>query len=176
VVDPLDGTTNYLFGIPAYGVSIAAEVDGQGAVGVVIDPSRDETWTAVVGRGAELNGRPLRISAPPGPLAEALIATGFSYRREQRVRQATLLGRVLPNVRDVRRFGAASLDLCWVAASRVNGYYEWGLQPWDLAAGAVIAAEAGAQLGQLADGTVVCAPPDLFGPLHELIEPGGPIL
>jgi myo-inositol-1(or 4)-monophosphatase len=109
-------------------------------------------------------------------LAEALIATGFSYRREQRVRQATLLGRVLPNVRDVRRFGAASLDLCWVAASRVNGYYEWGLQPWDLAAGAVIAAEAGAQLGQLADGTVVCAPPDLFGPLHELIEPGGPIL
>jgi myo-inositol-1(or 4)-monophosphatase len=108
-------------------------------------------------------------------LAEALIATGFSYSRQQRARQATLLGRVLPNVRDVRRFGAASLDLCWVAGGRVTGYYEWGLQPWDLAAGTVIAMEAGARVAELADGTVVCAPPDLLGPLCELIDPAGPV-
>jgi myo-inositol-1(or 4)-monophosphatase len=175
VVDPLDGTTNYLFGIPSYGVSIAAEIDGKGAVGVVVDPSRDETWTAVTGRGAHLNGHPVGVSAPVPPLAEALIATGFSYSRQQRARQATLLGRVLPNVRDVRRFGAASLDLCWVAGGRVTGYYEWGLQPWDLAAGTVIATEAGARVAELADGTVVCAPPDLLGPLCELIDPAGPV-
>jgi myo-inositol-1(or 4)-monophosphatase len=173
IVDPLDGTTNYLFGIPAYGVSVAAEVDGEAAVGVVVDPSRSETWTAVAGRGAWLNGRLLKVPASNGPLDQALIATGFSYSREQRGRQANLICRVLPRVRDIRRFGSAALDLCSVAGNRVNGYYEWGLQPWDLAAGLLIAAEAGARTGKLSDGTVVCAPIDLFGPLCELIEPGG---
>jgi myo-inositol-1(or 4)-monophosphatase len=173
IVDPLDGTTNYLFGIPAYGVSVAAELDGVAAVGVVIDPSREETWTGVTGRGAQLNGRPIDILASTGPLDQALIATGFSYSREQRGRQANLIGRVLPQVRDIRRFGSAALDLCWVAGGRVSGYYEWGLQPWDMAAGLLIAQEAGAITGKLSDGTVVCAPTDLFGPLCELIEPGG---
>jgi fructose-1,6-bisphosphatase/inositol monophosphatase family enzyme len=173
IVDPLDGTTNYLFGVPAYGVSVAAEVDGEPAVGVVIDPSRTETWTAVTGRGAKLNGRTVGVLARPGPLDQALIVTGFSYSREQRGRQASLIGRVLPRVRDIRRFGAAALDLCWVAGGRVSGYYEWGLQPWDLAAGLLIATEGGARTGKLSDGTVVCAPPDLFGPLCELLEAGG---
>jgi fructose-1,6-bisphosphatase/inositol monophosphatase family enzyme len=141
IVDPLDGTTNYLFGIPAYGVSVAVEVDGAATVGVVVDPSRSETWTAVAGRG------------------------------EQRARQANIVSRVLPNVRDIRRFGSAALDLCWVAAGRVTGYYEWGLQPWDLAAGLLIAAEAGARNATLNDGTVVCAPLHLLGPLCELIDP-----
>jgi fructose-1,6-bisphosphatase/inositol monophosphatase family enzyme len=171
IVDPLDGTTNYLFGIPAYGVSVAVEVDGAATVGVVVDPSRSETWTAVAGRGAQLNGRPIRVSAAAIPLQQALIATGFSYRSEQRARQANIVSRVLPNVRDIRRFGSAALDLCWVAAGRVSGYYEWGLQPWDLAAGLLIAAEAGARNATLNDGTVVCAPLHLLGPLCELIDP-----
>jgi myo-inositol-1(or 4)-monophosphatase len=170
LVDPLDGTTNYLFGVPSYSVSIGAELDGIGVVGVVVDPSRAETWSAAKGRGAHLNGHPIGLSGESPSLAQALIATGFSYLPDRRAWQALRLAGVLPLVRDIRRFGSAALDLCWVAGGRVNGYYEWGLQPWDLAAGAVIATEAGATVDALPDDTVLCAPLGLLGPLRELLE------
>jgi myo-inositol-1(or 4)-monophosphatase len=173
VVDPLDGTTNYLFGVPAFGVSVAAELDGASVVGVVIDPCRDETWTAVLGRGAACNDRPLRLALDPPPLATSLVATGFSYNSARRASQAAVLTRVLPAVRDIRRFGAAALDLCWVAGGRVNAFYEWGLARWDLAAGSLIASEAGAELDELAGGTVIAAAPGLLAPLRELLEDAG---
>jgi fructose-1,6-bisphosphatase/inositol monophosphatase family enzyme len=170
LVDPLDGTTNFLFGVPSFGVSIAAQLDGQGVVGVVVDPTRSETWTGAQGRGAFLNGGPVHVSSAVTTLDQALIATGFSYQTERRAWQAKRLIAVLPAVRDIRRFGSAALDLCWVAGGRFSGFYEWGLQPWDLAAGAVIAEEAGATLGALADGTVLCSYPALFEPLRALLE------
>jgi myo-inositol-1(or 4)-monophosphatase len=170
IVDPLDGTTNYLFGLPIYAVSVAAEADGQVVVGVVADPSRDETWTAVAGRGSTCNGRLLRLAGAARPLSSALVATGFSYSRERRAAQAELLATVLPAVRDIRRLGAAALDLCWVASGRYDAFFERGLAPWDRAAGALIAAEAGAGVADLADGTLLAAAPGLLSPLRRLIE------
>jgi myo-inositol-1(or 4)-monophosphatase len=172
VIDPLDGTTNFLFGIPAFAVSVAAEIHGHGEVGVVVDPSRDETWQASRGSGATLNGHTLRLPGQPPSLATALIATGFSYSPERRAHQARVVSHVLPRVRDIRRFGAAALDLCWVAAGRVSAFYELGLQPWDLAAGILIATEAGAETATLEDGTTVVAQPGLLTPLRQLIEDG----
>ena len=163
IIDPLDGTTNYLYGFPAYTVSIAAEVDGAPAVGAVHDPSHGETFTAIAGRGAWCNGRLLSVAGAT-TLATALVATGFSYVAERRAWQAEVLARVMPSVRDVRRAGAASLDLCWLAAGRVDVYYERGLQPWDYAAGALVAAEAGAEVTDLDGGppstaiTIAAAP------------------
>jgi myo-inositol-1(or 4)-monophosphatase len=173
LIDPLDGTTNYLFGVPSYCVSIGAELDGVGVVGVVVDPSRGETWSAAKGGGVYRNGRPIGPIVGCPPLGEALIATGFSYLPQRRAWQARRLLGVVPVVRDIRRFGSAALDLCWVAAGRVDGYYEWGLQPWDLAAGAVIATEAGAEVGALDDDTVICAAPGLIGPLRDLLNAAG---
>jgi fructose-1,6-bisphosphatase/inositol monophosphatase family enzyme len=166
IVDPLDGTTNYLFGVPAYAVSVAASVDGRTVVGVVTDPSRRETWSAAAGRGARIDGRPIRLIPSARPLGEALVATGFSYRPQQRGHQAQVLTRVLPSVRDIRRFGAAAVDLCWVAAGRFDGYFESGLHPWDLAAGALIATEAGAEVTDLAGG------PPVAGPMVVAAAPG----
>jgi myo-inositol-1(or 4)-monophosphatase len=168
VFDPLDGTTNYLYGFPTWAVSIAAEVDGDVALGVVHDPVHDETFTARRGGGARCNGRLLRVSGPP-ELATALVGTGFSYDAAERGRQAALLARVLPAVRDIRRGGAAALDLCWVALGRLDAYYEWGLMPWDRAAGALVASEAGAVVDELEDGTHVAAPPQLYEPLVALL-------
>jgi myo-inositol-1(or 4)-monophosphatase len=170
VIDPLDGTTNFLFGIPAYAVSVAAEIDGRAAVGVVVDPSRQETWQGVRSRGATLNGQPLQLQTPPPPVATALVATGFSYLPDRRAYQARVVAHVLPRVRDIRRFGAAALDLCWVAAGRFSAFYELGLQPWDLAAGLLIAQEAGAESATLDDGTTLVTGPGLLAPLRRLIE------
>ncbi|HEX2192638.1 MAG TPA: inositol monophosphatase family protein, partial [Acidimicrobiales bacterium] len=174
VIDPLDGTTNYMYGHVGYAVSIAAEIDGRGVVGVVADASRDEIFSARAGGGAHRDGEPITVSGSTD-LSSALVATGFSYLPERRARQALLLRAVLPEVRDVRRVGAASLDLCSVACGRVDGYYEAGLQPWDLAAGAVIAREAGAALEGLdgpvpESGSVVAATPELLGPLRDLLR------
>jgi myo-inositol-1(or 4)-monophosphatase len=120
LVDPLDGTINYLWGIPQWSVSVAA-LDGEGPlVGVVHDPPRDETFAARRGGGARLDGAPL-VLGPGAPLEEALVGTGFNYRSEERARQAARLPRILPAVRDVRRFGSAALDLAWVAAGRLDG-------------------------------------------------------
>lgn len=169
VVDPLDGTTNYLFGIPAYAVSVAAEVEGRRAVGVVVDPARTEMWEAVVGRGATCNGRRLRVETGRSQLATALVATGFSYRAEARQAQAEVLTRLLPRVRDIRRIGAAALDLCWVAAGRFDAFYERGLHPWDMAAGLLVAEEAGASQLTRPDGTLLVTTPELLDQLASLL-------
>ena len=173
VIDPLDGTTNYLFGVPAYSVSVAAEVDGRAEVGVVVDPSRNEIWRAARGRGAWRNDQPLQLDAADvPPLDRALVATGFSYLPERRAYHAKVVSHVLPRVRDIRRFGSAALDSSWVAAGRVTAYYELGLQPWDLAAGVLIAEEAGAEVAILDDGTTVVAPPAVLEPLRRLLLEG----
>lgn len=149
VVDPIDGTVNYFYGIPQYAVSIAL-VEGEpdpltwkALAGVVFNPESGELFTATAGGGAQLNGRPIQVSRDVPP-AQALIGTGFGYRPEARVGQAKMLQSLVGQVRDIRRFGAASLDLCAVACGRFDAYFERGLQPWDYAAAALIAAEAGA--------------------------------
>ncbi len=148
VVDPLDGTTNYLYGLPGWAVSIALEDEQGSAVGVVHQPVTAETFTATRGGGARLNGEAIEVSGADH-LSTALIATGFAYDESFRSVQAELLTRVLPRVRDIRRAGAAALDLCLVAAGRVDGYYERGLQEWDWAAGSLVVTEAGGRLERL---------------------------
>ena len=169
VVDPLDGTTNYLYGFPAWAVSIAAEVDGETVAGVVHDPSHGETFAAVRGGGATCNGRRLQVEGPD-ELSTALVGTGFSYDAATRGAQAAELAGIIPEVRDVRRAGAAALDLCWVALGRLDLYYERGLQPWDSAAGALVAREAGAVVVSLEDGTIVAGPPRLHGAFVEVVR------
>ena len=168
IVDPLDGTTNYLYGFPAWAVSVAAEYDGEVIAGVVHDPSHGETFTAVRGGGAECNGRRLEVTGAPD-LSVALVATGFAYEAASRARQGQVVARVVPCVRDVRRAGSAALDLCWVGAGRVDLYYERGIQLWDRAAGMLVAAEAGAVVTVLPDDTTVAAPPQLYQPLLDLL-------
>ena len=173
VVDPLDGTTNYLYGFPSYAVSIAAEVDGRSVVGVVRDPVHDETFTAVLGRGAHCNGEPLMVTGATD-LATALVGTGFGYDSTRRALQSEVLRRVLPNVRDIRRAGAAAVDACWVAAGRLDCFYELGLAPWDWAAGSLVAAEAGARTAIVLEGVHVAAPPHLFDGLVDLLRSPDP--
>lgn len=175
VVDPIDGTVNYLYGIPAYAVSVAV-VSGEPhprswrlLAGCVHNPATGETWTAAAGLGARLDGREIRANRSV-PLDRALVGTGFGYTVDRRRDQARVLAALLPQVRDVRRAGAAALDLCAVATGRLDAYYERGLHPWDLAAGALVATEAGAAvtgLGGLAPGPsmVLAASPDLGGRL-----------
>jgi myo-inositol-1(or 4)-monophosphatase len=148
VVDPLDGTINFLFGIPAWGVSVACEDAEGGLVGVVLDPMRGECFAATRSGAATLDGEPIRARAEGG-LANALVATGFSYDAAVRVRQAEVITRLLPRVRDIRRMGAAALDLCWTACGRFDAYYERGLKAWDVAAGSLIAARAGLDVQKL---------------------------
>ncbi|HET6793983.1 MAG TPA: inositol monophosphatase family protein, partial [Acidimicrobiales bacterium] len=146
VIDPLDGTVNYVYRFPAFAVSVAAEVDGAPAVGVVHDPQRGETFTAVAGRGAFLGGRRLRVNRPLD-LAVSLVGTGFAYDAGVRARQGRVIADVLPRVRDIRRAGSAALDVCWVGAGRLDAYYESGTHHWDRAAAALVATEAGAWVG-----------------------------
>ena len=149
VVDPIDGTVNFLYGIPHYAVSIAVvegDADPQtwrALAGAVVNPASGELFTARAGGGAHLHDRPLRVN-PAVELSHALVATGFAYRAETRSEQGAAVARLLPLVRDIRRMGTASLDLCAVASGRVDAYFERTLSPWDHAAGALIAAEAGA--------------------------------
>jgi myo-inositol-1(or 4)-monophosphatase len=177
IVDPLDGTTNYLYGLYGFGVSIAAEQDGRVVAGVVLDVVRNELFAATLGGGATRDGAGIQAS-PITHLPEALIATGFSYAAERRARQAAVLVEVLPRIRDIRRFGAAAVDLCAVACGRVDGYYESGLAPWDLAAGGLIAAEAGAVMsdfdgGPPRAGAVVAAAPGIATDLLDLVVAAG---
>ncbi|WP_282696002.1 inositol monophosphatase family protein [Streptomyces sp. CC208A] len=174
VIDPLDGTVNYLYGLPSWAVSIAAERDGETVVGVVEAPMRGETYRAVLGGGAYLGDRRLAVRTAP-PFEQALLATGFGYVQARRAHQAEVVREVLPLVRDIRRGGAAAIDLCDVAAGRLDAYYERGLNPWDYAAGALIAREAGARTGgrpgQPESGELaVAAPEGLFEPLQELLD------
>jgi myo-inositol-1(or 4)-monophosphatase len=203
VVDPLDGTVNYLYGLHDWAVSIAAEVDwveggevGRKVVaGAVYVPMRGELFTAVRGEGAWLestrgsgtSGAPgesvipdstferIPLRCRPGvPLDQALVATGFGYRAQRRTVQGEVVAALLPRIRDIRRNGVASVDLCAVAAGRLDGYYERGLNYWDYAAGALIAAEAGAVVGDSRGGPpstsmTVAAGPGLFGPLRDAL-------
>jgi myo-inositol-1(or 4)-monophosphatase len=143
VVDPLDGTVNFLFGIPLFAVSIACEDASGSRVGIVLDPLRDECFAATRSGPATLNGSDLRDVERASELALAMVATGFGYDAATRARQALVLGRVLPRARDIRRGGAAALDLAWCACGRYDAYYERGLKAWDLAAGSLIAERAG---------------------------------
>ena len=177
IVDPLDGTTNYLYALPGFAVSIGAELDGAIVAGAVYDVVRDELFAATLGGGATRDGRPIRASSVT-ELALSLVATGFSYDAERRRRQAAVLVEVVPHIRDVRRFGAAAVDLCSVACARVDAYYERGLAPWDLAAGGLIAAEAGAVVtglrgGPPADGGVLAAAPGIAEALLALVHGAG---
>jgi myo-inositol-1(or 4)-monophosphatase len=177
LIDPIDGTTNFLYGLPGYAVSIAArhEVDGElrTEIGVVYVPATDELFTAAHGAGAFLDGRPIRCGTTDD-LAVALVASGFSYLPERRAVQAQRMAAMLPQVRDLRRFGAAAVDLCHVAAGRVDVYFEEFLGPWDLAAGELVAREAGCRTGSLDGGpvrpsSVLVANPALFEPARALI-------
>jgi len=157
VVDPIDGTVNYLYGIPNYAVSIAV-VEGdanpktwQAVAGAVFAPGVGELFTASRGGGAFINDRPI-TAGPDTTLAESLLGTGFAYDPDRRARQAAVVQRLIPKVRDIRRLGVTSMDLCYVATGRLNAFYEPGLWPWDFAAGALIAAEAGAWVGDLDGG------------------------
>ncbi|MEO7573885.1 MAG: inositol monophosphatase family protein, partial [Acidimicrobiales bacterium] len=154
-----------------------AEVDGQAAVGAVFDVVRQELFSAGRGLGSTRDGQPIRVSQATD-LQLALVGTGFSYEPERRRLQAQVLVEVLPRVRDIRRQGAAALDLCSVACGRLDGYYEWGLAPWDLAAGGLIAAEAGAEVTDVkgddaSAGAVVAAAPGIAQALRDLLTAAG---
>ncbi|WP_449278751.1 inositol monophosphatase family protein [Leucobacter sp. GX24907] len=183
VLDPIDGTVNYLYGIPAYVVSVAATVadphafaDGRRAVaGAVYNPSTGELFTAYQGGGSRLNGSIIAITGH-GDLGTALVATGFGYSVERRTEQAEVVAKLIPQVRDIRRIGSCAYDLCMVACGRLDAYYERGVQPWDYAAGALIASEAGAALLGKDDATppgeplFVAAAPSLVGELRAALQ------
>jgi myo-inositol-1(or 4)-monophosphatase len=179
IVDPIDGTTNFVYGLPAYAVSIAAEVDGRVVAGAVLNAATGELFTATRGGAARVSvpGREpaLLRCGSPASLGQALVATGFGYRAEQRRAQGAVVARLLPEVRDIRRFGSAALDLCSVAAGRVDAYYERHLNPWDFSAGALIAAEAGAVVTGLpgrpfGEPLGIAAAPSVAEPLVALLD------
>ena len=176
IVDPLDGTTNFLFGIPQWGVSIAVE-DEQGMLaGVVYDPMRDELWAAERGGDADARRRAARRRASRrSDLATALVATGFGYEADVRAAQAEIAGRLLPRVRDIRRIGSAAIDLAWTAAGRYDAYFERGIKTWDFAAGALICEAAGLEVRHLnpvppMEAGILVAPRRLADELASLVD------
>jgi len=182
ILDPIDGTVNYLYGLPQYAVSLAAELDGVIVAGVVVNAATGDEWTATLGGGSWHGEKQLHGSTPAG-LDQALVATGFSYDARRRAHQGRVVSGLITQVRDIRRFGAAALDLCAVAEGMLDGYYEKGLNPWDWAAGGLIATEAGIVLSGLNGAApggdlLVAGAPAIFGPLHdalaELDAAGGP--
>jgi fructose-1,6-bisphosphatase/inositol monophosphatase family enzyme len=177
LIDPIDGTTNFLYGLPGYAVSIAAADLQGGLIGVVHIPATAETFVGVRGRGATCNGEPISCSTTQR-LDHALVGTGFSYVPERRTAQARRVAELIASVRDVRRLGAAAADLCYVAAGRLDVYYEEHLNPWDLAAGEVIAREAGCRLGDFRGGPtrheqVLVSTPALFDGFVALLTSTG---
>jgi myo-inositol-1(or 4)-monophosphatase len=178
VVDPLDGTVNYLYGLPDWAVSIAAEVDGIVVAGVVEVPRFGETFTAVAGQGAWLHrgGRAIALRCTLGvALSQALVGTGFGYDSGRRQVQGEIIAKLLPHVRDIRRGGSAAVDLCSVAAGRMDAFFERGLNYWDYAAGGLIAREAGAVVGGLggqpeSTSMAVAAGPELYRQLDTFLS------
>jgi len=149
VIDPIDGTTNFVRGIPHFAVSIAAQVKGKLEVGVIYDPVREELFTASRGNGAQLNGKRIRVAQATN-LEQTLLATGFPYRNMDKFeRYQEIFAKLYPQVSDMRRAGSASLDLAYVAAGRFDGFWEYGLKWWDIAAGSLIVTEAGGMLSDL---------------------------
>jgi myo-inositol-1(or 4)-monophosphatase len=175
IVDPLDGTINFLYSLPVFSVSIAAAVNGRVVAGAVADVGSGEVFSASLGRGATIDGRPLRVSALRD-LSSALVATGYSYRAEVRARQAAVLGQLLPRVRDVRSFGSAALQMCWVGSGRLDAYFERDIKPWDYAAGELVAREAGARTELPCpenEDLVLVSNPALFELLWSLVQLDG---
>jgi len=177
LVDPIDGTTNYHYGFPGFAVSVAAEADGRSVAAAVADPMHGDLFEATLGGGARCNSRPISVTDETD-LATSLVGTGFSYEAERRRRQAEVLTTVLPQVRDIRRMGAAAVDLCWVGCGRLDGFYERGLAPWDMAAGSLVAAEAGALVTDLHHGPpstefVLAATPGIHDRLRRLLTEAG---
>jgi myo-inositol-1(or 4)-monophosphatase len=174
VVDPLDGTINYLYEIPAFAVSVACE-DAAGTIaGVVIDPLRDEVFAATRSGEPTLNGSAIEVGERPDSLGMTMVATGFGYDPVWRARQAAVVARLLPQVRDIRRVGAAALDLVWNACGRVDAFYERGLNVWDIAAGALVCSRAGLEVREFPASDherwgVMTAPPALADELYDLI-------
>lgn len=175
IVDPLDGTVNFLFSIPQWCVSVAvADADGVLA-GAIFDPCRSELFVAVRDGGAPLlNGAPIAASEAKD-LSTAMVATGFAYDSDVRAAQADVLARLMPRVRDIRRFGSAALDLAWTAAGRYDAYYERTVKPWDIAAGTLICERAGLTVCELPEHErlppgVLAAAPTIAGPLLELVR------
>ena len=173
LVDPLDGTVNYLYGIPHYAVSVAAQEAGATVCGVVVDVERRLTYSAIVGEGSYRDGERLSCSQQTDP-ALSLVGTGFNYEVPLRTAQAARLPMLLPVIRDIRRAGSAALDLCAVACGQLDAFFEAGMYPWDWAAGGLIAQEAGARVDGLAGNrpgrnTTLAANPALFDALHELL-------
>jgi len=179
IIDPLDGTTNFIHGFPQFAVSIGLKHRGQIAQAVVYDPTRDELFTATRGRGAFMNDRRLRVSKRDH-LQDCLIGTGFPFRHLEHLDEyVRVFTRVTQNTAGVRRPGAASLDLAYVAAGRLDGFWEFGLSPWDIAAGSLLIIEAGGLIGDphgaadyLSTGHVVCAAPKVFAQLQALVHEG----
>lgn len=174
IIDPLDGTTNYIHGIPHFAVSIAARVRGRVEHAVVYDPYKEELFAASRGKGATLDGRRIRVSNATQP-RKALLATGFAYQRRRGIEaHLDIFTTALKACGDIRRGGAAALDLAYVAAGRVDGFWEFGLQPWDMAAGALLVREAGGIVGDpenndpLETGRILSATQKLYPWLHEL--------
>ena len=183
IVDPIDGTVNFLYGIPEYAVSVAAEVDGEVVAGVVVDVAKDVVYAGHLDPGAgpsggvaTRNGVPI-VVRPPAPLAQRLIATGFNYTREVRTVQAAAVARLLPEVRDIRRGGSCALDLCKVAQGSLDGYVEEGVHLWDHAAGGLVARLAGARtlltVGATGREAMVCGPAHGFEELLEAVRCAG---
>jgi myo-inositol-1(or 4)-monophosphatase len=171
VVDPLDGTVNFLYGVPIFAVSIGAAIDGEFVAGAVVDVLRGETFSASVGNGARLDGEPIRCSQTTA-MSKALVVTGFSYTPRLRSMQGEIVRKLLPVARDIRAFGSAALHLCWVACGRVDAYFERDIKIWDWAGGSVIALESGALVDFPCpenDGLVMAASPALAGELRELV-------
>jgi myo-inositol-1(or 4)-monophosphatase len=172
VIDPLDGTVNFLYGVPLFAVSVAAALDGEIVAGAVIDVLRDELFSAHLDGGARLDGEPIQVSGC-GRLDEALVTTGFSYHARMRDRQGAVAHRVLSRARDLRCFGSAALELCWVACARVDAYYQGETEIWDRAAGALIAAEAGARIELPCpenDDVVLAASPGVFDDVWAIVQ------
>ncbi len=171
VVDPIDGTVNLTYDLPVVSVSLAATIDDAVVAGAVVDVLRDEVFSAAAGTGARRDGAGIAVSAA-GDLAHSLVGTGFDYSADGRAAEAAYLGRVLPAARDIRCFGSAALNLCWVACGRLDAFYQRGMKRWDYAAGALIAVEAGARLemADTADGRLtVVASPGVFDSLLRLV-------
>jgi myo-inositol-1(or 4)-monophosphatase len=176
IIDPLDGTVNFTYGLPVMAVSVAAAVDGSVVAAAVVDILRCEVFSASLDRRARLDGVVMTGSVC-GQLSEAMVTTGFSYRAELRGRQGEVVAQLLPRVRDIRCFGSAALQMCWVAVGRVDGYYERDTKLWDYAASALIASEAGMSVELPCpenDGLAIAAPPALFADLRSAVEVARP--
>ena len=174
IIDPIDGTTNFFYGLPGFTISIGVAINEEIVAGVIIDPTSGEEFAAALNMGATCNGRETRVSSVSN-LSHALVATGFSYLAEKRFSQGKVLTEVLPKIRDIRRSGSAAYDLSCVASGKVDAYFEQSLNLWDIAAGLIIITEAGGKVSDLEGNFptgeyVIAAPSSIHGQLLELLQ------